>query len=82
MKFEIDMEQINSLVNKKLDDAKRISLDIIEKCKFKNITKKTHLIHDIEKAPTSNEVCRIMYFMVLAGEGLSVTGSEWQKKYN
>lgn len=42
-------------------------------------SKKAGLIRDVRRAKTSAEVARIMYNAMLAGSGLGVTNSSWQK---
>lgn len=43
--------------------------------------KKTALLRDIEKAPDSRELSRIMWNVMLSGEGLAITDSRWQALY-
>lgn len=78
----LDTNLINDLVNHPLDIAKEKALELLESPSFKaNKFKKARLVHDINFARSANEVCRIMYYTYLAGTGLSVTGSSWQKHY-
>ena len=79
--MKLDTNQINDLVTLSLEDSQTKALEMLNQCTFKNGSKKVHLQRDIQKARKAEEVCRIMYFTYLAGEGLSVTGSEWQKNY-
>lgn len=78
---KLDTNAINSLERQPLPEAIKNALDMIERISFKNGAKKARLIHDIKLARRASEVCRIMYFTVLAGEGLAVTGSQWQRQY-
>lgn len=78
----LDTDQINNLVNLSLTDAQSNAISMINGDTFKvKVAKKNRLIYDIQRARTSNEVCRIMYFTYLAGTGLGVTGSSWQSHY-
>lgn len=79
--MNLSEENISGLVKMSLNDARRISIDLIKECSFKNGAKRVRLISDISKAKSSSEICRIMYYTLLAGEGLSVTNSGWQKQY-
>lgn len=81
-KETLDTNQINDLVNHSTPVAKEKALEMLESNLFKaNKFKKAKLIKDIHLARSANEVCRIMYYIYLAGTGLSVTGSSWQKHY-
>lgn len=44
-------------------------------------SRKQALIRDIQAAPNSRELSRIMWNVMLAGEGLSTTNSAWQRTY-
>lgn len=44
-------------------------------------TKKAALLRDIQAAPNSAELSRIMWNVLLAGEGLITVGSAWAKTY-
>ena len=81
-KEALDADQINDLVNHSTPIAKEKALEMLESNLFKaNKFKKAKLIQDIHSAHSANEVCRIMYYIYLAGTGLGVTGSSWQKHY-
>lgn len=43
--------------------------------------RKSHLIRDISKAPTSAEVSRIMYNAYLSGSGMGSFNSQWSQTY-
>lgn len=78
----LDTDQINDLVNLSLSNAQANAISMINSEAFKvKAAKKNRLIYDIQRARTSNEVCRIMYFTYLAGTGLGVSGSSWQSHY-
>ena len=61
-----------------LEEARRRAIDLVNTGTTKP-SKKAHLIRDFEKARTSAEVSRIMYAAYLAGSGLGIRGSQWQK---
>lgn len=75
------IEIINSLASDVLEVAQAKALKILDEYKFRNGSKKIRLIEDIKKSRKAVEVCRIMYYTVLAGEGLSVINGNWQKEY-
>ena len=78
----LDSNKINELVNLDLADAQANAISMMSAPNFKiKAAKKAQLIEDIKNARRSSEVCRIMYYTYLAGEGLSVVGSKWQEKY-
>lgn len=77
------IETINAMATDTLDTAIRNAVTLLNEFSFKNQAKKFRLIEDIRSARKASDVCRIMYYSVLAGEGLSVvmgTGT-WQKDY-
>lgn len=53
---------------------------IIESTRTK-AKKKAALLRDIEAAPNHKELSRIMWNVLLAGEGLATTNSQWQQMY-
>lgn len=78
----LNTDQINDLVNQPLHTAQSNAVNMINSEAFKiKAAKKNRLLFDIQRARTSDEVCRIMYFTYLAGTGLGVTGSSWQSHY-
>lgn len=78
----LNPDAINGLVKLPLETAQVEALAMIGQKNFKvKAAKKNRLIRDISVARSANEVCRIMYFTYLAGEGLSVTGSTWQSHF-
>lgn len=78
---KMNIDAINDLVNHKLGTAQVNAVLILNTATFKNGAKKVMLIRDIEKAKTSAEVCRIMYYTYLAGEGLSTVNAPWQQRF-
>lgn len=61
-------------------NARDISLNLIKSSKTKDL-KKAALIRDIQAASSSQEISRIMWNVLLAGEGLAITTSQWQIHY-
>ena len=54
--------------------------DIIESTKTK-ANKRAALLRDIDASPNVSELSRIMWNVLLAGEGLVTINSQWQKQY-
>ncbi len=75
-----DLDILRTLDKKPLQEAKDIALEILEKSNTEAI-RLNRLVYDINKAPTSAEVCRIMWTTYMAGTGFRVTGSTWDKHY-
>lgn len=71
---------LRSLNTLTLEEARRQAIDLIEVGTTKAV-KKSALSRDIQKARTSAEVSRIMYYAYLAGSGLGLSGSAWQKQF-
>jgi hypothetical protein len=61
-------------------EARTICLDLIKSSKTKAL-KKMALIRDIESAPNPKELSRIMWNVLLAGEGMAISTSAWQAQY-
>ena len=79
MKKQMDMDVMRNLENLPLEEARELAKTQL---KMKRNSRYIKLIHDLEQAKTSREVQRITWFALLAGEGLSVTGSKWQQEHN
>jgi hypothetical protein len=77
----IDPEVLRAVPNMNLVDAKQIGFDYVGTLKSKKV-KVDRLRRDIENAPTSDEVCRILYMLELGGEGLTTVGSKWKEHYS
>lgn len=75
-----DTGLLRSLEAMEYAEAKSVSLDLIRKSKTKAL-KKAALIRDIESAPSAKEISRIMWNVLLAGEGLAISTSAWQSQY-
>ena len=61
-----------------LEEARRQATNLVNEGTTKP-SKKAHLIRDFNRAKSSAEISRIMYFAYLAGTGFGVSGSVWQK---
>jgi len=78
----LNTDQINDLANQPLNLAQSNATSMVNSSVFKiKPAKKNRLLFDIQRARTSSEVCRIMYYTYLAGTGLGVTDSGWQSHY-
>lgn len=78
-------EILNTLETMSLTDAQTLAIELVEKRKANTINQKTakaQVIRDIQNAPTSAEVMRIMWQQLLASQGLRTSGSAWKKKYD
>lgn len=76
---------IQGIENMNLSEAKSAAKSVVESRKPRTINQKTakaQIIRDIENAPSSQEVSRIMWQQLLASEGLRTSGSTWKKKYD
>lgn len=76
---------IQGIENMDLSEAKSTAKSMVESRKSRTINQKTakaQVIRDIENAPSSQEVSRIMWQQLLASEGLRTSGSAWKKKYD
>lgn len=78
-------EILNTLETMSLADAQTLAIELVEKRKVNTINQKTakaQVIRDIQNAPTSAEVMRIMWQQLLASQGLRTAGSAWKQKYD
>jgi hypothetical protein len=75
-----DADFLRDLHKLSLEEAIRRATDLVENGTTKP-SKKAHLIRDFNKAKNSAEVSRIMYNAMLAGSGLGIQGSQWQKMH-
>jgi hypothetical protein len=80
VKKKMDTDVMRRLDTMPLDQAKELAKEQLTS--MKRNSRFIKLSHDIDRAPTSKEVQRIIWFALLAGEGLSVTGSKWQQEHN
>ena len=70
------MSNLAGIENLPLADARAKAVEIVSKLKS---AKKDKLLRDVQKAPTSAEVSRILWMMELAKSGLSSLDSSWSK---
>jgi hypothetical protein len=75
-----DSALLNDIETMEHATATKHCLEIIENTKTKAM-KKAALIRDIQAAPNPRELSRIMWNVLLAGEGMITVGSSWQKTY-
>lgn len=80
MKKKMNIDAMRILNTLPLDEAKALAKEQLTS--MKRNSRFIKLTHDIDRATTSAEVQRIIWFALLAGEGLSVTGSKWQQEHN
>ena len=80
MKKKMNIDAMRILDTLPLDEAKALAKEQLTS--MKRNSRFIKLTHDIDRATTSAEVQRIIWFALLAGEGLSVTGSKWQQEHN
>lgn len=80
MKKKMNIDAMRILNTLPLDEAKALAKEQLTS--MKRNSRFIKLTHDIDHAPTSAEVQRIIWFALLAGEGHSVTGSKWQQEHN
>lgn len=78
-------EEMNALGTMPLSESRKLAIAVVEKRIVKTIKQKTakaQVIRDLNSAPNSAEVMRIMWQNHLASEGLRTVGSAWKNKYN
>jgi hypothetical protein len=80
VKSTFDPEILRSIETLNRNEALDICKGLIEGTATK-APKKQALLRDIAKAPTSKEMSRIMWNVLLAGEGLSTMNSKWQARF-
>ena len=79
--MKLTPEYIDSIAKMIEDEAKKAAAEIIRAMKKVKDNVKTRLIADINKAPSVQEIVRIMWQILLAGEGHRVQGGSWEKTY-
>jgi ATP phosphoribosyltransferase len=75
-----DASMLQGIEKMDLSEARLTCKDIITSTSTRD-KKKNALLRDIDSAPSSREISRIMWNVYLAGEGLYTTGSAWQKRF-
>jgi len=76
------MEKLAKLDSLPLVEARAMALDMVNEQKIKTAKaaqKKKLLVLDLERAPSSAEISRIMWMRQLAKDGLASTESTWAK---
>ena len=76
----MNMEILSQLEKLTLKKAQTLAISMIDRKKTSKI-KVVRLERDITNAPTPTEVSRIMWNVLLGGEGLSTTDSQWNNFY-
>jgi hypothetical protein len=76
----INHADLHSISGMTVLDAKTAAAKIIQASKTKTV-KKQHLLRDIQNAPSTKEVERIMWMAALASEGLHSVSSSWNKDH-
>ena len=71
---------IHGIENLPLEEAKGLGLEYLKQLKVKK-TKMFRLTKDINEAPNSAEVSRILWMLELAGSGDGVIGSAFKGHY-
>lgn len=80
MKKQMDMDVMRNLENMQLEEARALAKSQLQM--KKTSTKYNNLLRDLDRAKTSREVERIMWNVMLAGEGFGMPGSAWQKLHS
>lgn len=75
----MDMDIMRSLERLPLNEARELAKSQLSM--NKSSPRYLHLIRDLDAAKTSREVERIMWNVLLAGEGFAMTDSAWQKMH-
>lgn len=76
----MDIATLQSLDKMPLLAAQEAALTLIDLKKTRKVVM-NRLMLDIQKAPTSAEVSRIMWQVYLSGSGMATVGSAWKKRY-
>lgn len=78
-----DLLPMRKLAELPLTEAKEVAKSWMVKPKSKNgVFKYNHLMMDIENSPSSAKLLQTMWNIILAGEGLAVPNSQWQKEHD
>ena len=75
-----DPSLLQNIESMEHSEARTHCLNLIQKTNTK-ANKKAALIRDIQAAPNSKELSRIMWNVLLAGEGLITLNSAWAATY-
>jgi hypothetical protein len=74
-------EEINNLLTLPVDAAKAEAIELINKTNTKQ-EKKDYLIRQVESGLSSRAVVKLLYDMLLAGEGHRVQGSSYSRRFS
>lgn len=74
-------EEFRKIESMSKNEALILCLSIVDNTKTR-ASKRQALVRDLKAAPNSRELSRIMWNVLLAGEGLHTTNSSWQKAFN
>lgn len=80
-----DPEVLSSIDKMDLSMAKKTAMDMVKLMPRKSMSQNTsvnRITYDLQKAPSSLEVSRIMFQVYLSGTGLGTIGSAWKKHYD
>lgn len=71
-------DSLRSLASLDVETARNVAIGMLDKPK-KPSTRYVGILRDLSKAKSSKEVERIMWNVVLAGEGMASINSPWQQ---
>ena len=74
-------DEINAILDLPVDIAKEKAIGLINKSSTKQ-EKKDYLIRQAQNALSSRAIVKLLYDMLLAGEGHGVTGSRYARRFN
>lgn len=80
MKKQMDLNVMRNLENMSIEEARELAKAQLQM--KKTSTKYHNILRDLDKAHTAREVERIMWNVMLAGEGMAMPGSAWQKLHS
>lgn len=75
----IDTNVLSKLDKLPLEEARKLSIEMLQSLKENKHGGIARLIRDVQAAKNSRDICGIMYRTVLAGEGLRTTTSTWTR---
>jgi hypothetical protein len=76
----MNLEKLQTLDKLEINQAREVAISMLGKKTKPLVLQQLKL--DIQNAPTSVEVSRIMWQVYLSGTGLGTIGSAWKKHYN
>ena len=76
----MNLEKLQTLDKLEINQAREVAISMLGKKTKPLVLQQLKL--DIQNAPTSVEVSRIMWQVYLSGTGLGTIGSTWKKHYN